>query len=166
MTHLLQTRVTCGPRSCLNLAGVEFPTVRPKVMSAERTFWEKATAIHVFCSQGRPRGERFARHWYDVVKLAQAGYVDLALKDKALANAVATHKLMFFPETDALHKPIDYISAVAGNLRLVPIDDAYPMLSADYDKMQTDGLLFEGVETFEAVIEICAKIERRANFQT
>lgn len=42
--------------------GVVFPTARPRVMHAERTFWEKATAIHVFCLQERLRGDRFARH--------------------------------------------------------------------------------------------------------
>jgi hypothetical protein len=30
--------------------GVALPTARPRTMHAERTFWEKATAIHVFCS--------------------------------------------------------------------------------------------------------------------
>lgn len=37
---------------------VDFPSARPWVMSVERTFWEKATAIHVFCRQRRrwPRG--------------------------------------------------------------------------------------------------------------
>lgn len=34
--------------------GVEFPKASPRVMHAERTFWEKATAIHVFCLQERP----------------------------------------------------------------------------------------------------------------
>jgi hypothetical protein len=42
--------------------GLIFPTARPRVMHAERTFWEKATAIHVFCHQARLRGDRFARH--------------------------------------------------------------------------------------------------------
>lgn len=51
------------------IAGVEFPTARPRVMHAERTFWEKATAIHVFCLQERLRGDRVARHWHDVVRL-------------------------------------------------------------------------------------------------
>lgn len=35
------------------LEGVTFPTASPRVMHAERTFWEKATAIHVFCLQER-----------------------------------------------------------------------------------------------------------------
>jgi hypothetical protein len=49
--------------------GVAFATARPLVMHAERTFWEKATAIHVFCKRARMRGDRFARHWHDVARL-------------------------------------------------------------------------------------------------
>ena len=32
-----------------------FPVARPRVMKAERTFWEKATAVHVYCQQGEFR---------------------------------------------------------------------------------------------------------------
>jgi hypothetical protein len=40
-----------------------FPEAIPNVMRPERTFWEKATAIHVFCRGGRFRSaERFSRH--------------------------------------------------------------------------------------------------------
>lgn len=35
-----------------HLQGVEFPEATPQVMRAERTFWERATAIHVFCAHG------------------------------------------------------------------------------------------------------------------
>ncbi len=48
--------------------GVEFPTASPKVMHAKRTFWEKVTAILVFCLQERLRGDRFSRHWHDIVR--------------------------------------------------------------------------------------------------
>src|SRR5262249_54754858 len=57
-----------------HLPSVVFPTATPQVMSPERTFWEKATAIHVFCAQGQFRGaEHFARHWHDVTRLDRAG---------------------------------------------------------------------------------------------
>jgi Nucleotidyl transferase AbiEii toxin, Type IV TA system len=153
--------VTCDAATYLE--GVEFPTARPRVMSAERTFWEKATAIHVFCRQGRMRGERFARHWYDIVKLDQAGYVDLALKDRALANAVAIHKSMFFAEKDSLNRPVDYMAAISGQLKLVPATGSLKVLSTDYEKMLTDGLLFESMEAFDELMERSADIERRAN---
>ena len=44
------------------LPDVILPVARPSVMLAERTFWEKATAIHVFCRQERHRGARLSRH--------------------------------------------------------------------------------------------------------
>jgi len=72
--------------------GVVFPTARPRIMHAERTFWEKATAIHVYCLQERLRGDRFARHWHDVVRLDEAGFAAPAFADRELANAVARHK--------------------------------------------------------------------------
>ncbi|MBR5950623.1 MAG: nucleotidyl transferase AbiEii/AbiGii toxin family protein [Actinomycetaceae bacterium] len=54
--------------------GVQFPTAQPLVMAAERTFWEKATAAHVYCLQGRLRGERFSRHWYDLAALSETAH--------------------------------------------------------------------------------------------
>ena len=30
---------------------IQFPKAEPRVLKMERTFWEKATAIHVFCKQ-------------------------------------------------------------------------------------------------------------------
>ena len=33
------------------IEGVTFPVAHPLVMAAERTFWEKATAAHVYCLQ-------------------------------------------------------------------------------------------------------------------
>lgn len=45
-----------------HLDAVDFPMATARVMRVERTFWEKATAAHVFCLQGRLRGERYARH--------------------------------------------------------------------------------------------------------
>ena len=57
--------VTCDV--AVHLPDLTFPAAAPAVMRPERTFWEKATAIHVFCQGGRFRGaERFSRHWYDV----------------------------------------------------------------------------------------------------
>ena len=34
-----------------SLTEVSFPIASPLVMSVARTFWEKATAAHVFCAQ-------------------------------------------------------------------------------------------------------------------
>jgi hypothetical protein len=64
-----------------HLPDVSFPSATSQVMRPERTFWEKATAIHVFCAQGSFRGgDRYARHWHDVTRLDAAGFADSAAR--------------------------------------------------------------------------------------
>ena len=146
------------------LEAVTFPTATPEVMRPERTFWEKATAIHVFCAQGAFRGgDRFARHWHDVTRLDAAGFADAAIADSGLARAVADHKSVFFAEKNTHGKIINYHAAVAGGLQLVPDDDALAKLAADYQQMVDDGLLLEDAETFEALLNRCRVIQNKAN---
>ncbi len=145
------------------IAEVEFPTARPRVMHAERTFWEKATAIHVFCLQERLRGDRYARHWHDVVRLDEAGFAAAAFADRDLAQSVARHKGMFFAERAADRSLIDYAVAVSGGLSLVPSGDALKALEEDYARMVEDGLLLEDAEPFETLMARCADIAERAN---
>lgn len=144
------------------LPDLVFPTARPRVMKAERTFWEKATAAHVYCEQGRMRGERFSRHWYDLVRLDGAGVAGLAAADRALADAVARHKSLFFRET-ANGAAIDYHRAVGGHLRLVPEAAVQAALADDYRRMLEDGLLEHDAPTFEALMAICADLAERVN---
>jgi Nucleotidyl transferase AbiEii toxin, Type IV TA system len=147
-----------------HLQGVEFPTATPQVMRAERTFWEKATAIHVFCAQGEFRGgDRFARHWHDVARLDAAGFADAAIADKALAQAVADHKSVFFAEKNTQGEVIDYHLAVSGGLQLVPDDGALAKLAADYQHMVDDGLFLDDAEPFESLLERCKTIQQKAN---
>lgn len=143
--------------------GVIFPIARPRVMHAERRFWEKATAIHVFCLQERLRGDRFARHWHDLVRLDEAGFAVAACADRELAKAVARHKAMFFAEKAADRSLIDYASAVNGGLQLVPAGDGAKALADDYARMVDDGLLLDEAEPFEVLMERCADITARAN---
>jgi hypothetical protein len=141
-----------------------FPTATPQVMRAERTFWEKATAIHVFCAQGAFRGdERFARHWHDVARLDSAGFVDVAIADTALGKAVADHKSIFFAEKSPHGELIDYHAAVSGRLRLVPDDGALATLASDYQHMVDDGLFLDDAEPFETLLQRCRVIQQKAN---
>ena len=145
------------------LPGVTFPTAFPFVMSAERTFWEKATAIHVFCRQQRKRGQRLSRHWHDLVRLDDAGLAEDALVNRSLAEAVARHKSMFFREKDATGSWIDYEAAVSGGLLLVPEGQARTALADDYARMVSDGMLLDDEEPFSQLMDKCAHIQARAN---
>ena len=139
-----------------HLQGIMFPTATPNVMRAERTFWVKAIAIHVFCAQGEFRGgDRFARHWHDVTRLDVAGLADVAIADEALALALAKHKGAFFEEKKNDGETINYHAAVAGGLQLVPSDSALAKLATDDQHMVDDGLFFDDAEPFDALMERC-----------
>ena len=153
--------VVCDAAACL--PDLAFPEAHPTAMLAERTFWEKATAIHVFCRQERRRHARLSRHWHDLARLDEAGIAANALGDRALALSVARHKAMFFTENDARGERIDYAAAVSGDLQLVPSGAAYGVLADDYAKMLADGMLLDESEPFDALLERCAAIEARAN---
>jgi hypothetical protein len=147
-----------------SVAGVVFPSATARVMRPERTFWEKATAVHVFCQQGEFRGgERFSRHWHDLTRLDAAGFAGAAIADRTLADAVAKHKSMFFSEKSASGAMIDYRAAVSGGLQLVPGDETLASLSLDYAKMLDEGLLPGDAEPFEALVDQCRDLEARAN---
>ena len=148
-----------------HVPAVEFPEAEPRVMQVERTFWEKATAAHVYCLQGRLRGTRFARHWYDLVQLNRAGLLDRAVADRETANAVAAHKTMFFREKDASGNWVDYAAAVVDSLQLVPVGDSLSVLEEDYARMVEDGLLLDEAEPFATLMTTCQDIADRANRQ-
>jgi len=154
--------VTCD--AATHVPDLLFPSATPAAMRPERTFWEKATAIHVFCRGGKLRGdERISRHWYDVVALDHAGYVGTAIADRALAARVARHKNAFFREKDGSGTNIDYMVAVGGSLQLVPEGDRLAFLADDYERMVADGLLFSIPPKFGSLVDHCRSIQERAN---
>jgi hypothetical protein len=142
---------------------LEFPSARAQVLAAERTFWEKSTAVHVHCSEGKLRGERISRHWHDLARLDEAGIAARALADRDLGAAVARHKTWFFAEKDSSGQIIDYGKAVTGGLRLVPSGAAMDDIRADYARMVEDGLLLDDAEEFEVLMGKIVDLERRAN---
>lgn len=152
--------ITCDAEG--HVPDVEFPSATPNVMLPKRTFWEKATAVHVYCESG-DQGDRYSRHWHDLVRLDDAGYADDAIEDEELASAVAAFKAKFFREKDRAGSYIDYHKVVSGGLKLVPEGDALKALEADYQKMAEDGVLLDDAEPFAKLIERCRDIEKRAN---
>ena len=145
------------------VGGVTFPTASPMVMSVARTFWEKATATHVYCAQGRIRGERYARHWHDLAAIMRSPYFRAAIDDRAVAHAVAEHKSHFFIEKDVEGKTIDYFTAVEGRLQIVPDGAAREALAMDYAKMIEDQVMVGDALPFDELMKICAGVAQQAN---
>jgi hypothetical protein len=146
-----------------HVSGIIFPTSMPKVMKIARTFWEKATAAHVFCAQQRLRGERYSRHWYDLAMLIKSNHYNNILNDVETAKAVAQHKSFFFIEKNIDGKKIDYMATVSGKLCLVPEGNSYESLENDYAKMIEDGVLINTGISFKELMKVCIQAQHQIN---
>ena len=155
--------ISCDAAS--HVEGLIFPTANPRLMVPKRTFWEKATAVHVYSKQDIANDAHISRHWHDLVRLDQHGFAEEALNDRALGHEVAAFKSKFFREKDRNRDPIDYEQAIQGILQLVPTRKAdLDALNDDYKKMTDAGfLLDDDGDTFARLIEHCRAIEKRAN---
>jgi hypothetical protein len=137
----------------------DHPECPVRVLSAERTFWEKATILHAEYHRPAesPSAKRQTRHYYDLVKLAQSPIGDAALARADLLDAVRTHKQLFFRSSWAR-----YEEAQPGTFRLVPSESRLAALEADYREMR-EVMIFGEAPSFRELLESLATLERRIN---
>ncbi|WP_205736002.1 nucleotidyl transferase AbiEii/AbiGii toxin family protein [Acidiferrobacter sp. SPIII_3] len=76
-----------------HVTGLKFPRSTVSVLSPARTFWEKATLMHVECQRDefRVSASRLSRHWYDLAMLADQVHGQAAVADRALLADVVKH---------------------------------------------------------------------------
>ena len=139
---------------------IDYPAATVTVLSPSRTFWEKATLIHVECNRHRlsVNPERLSRHWYDIACLGQHKFGGDAINDRSLLEDVIKHKKLFF-NAGYSH----YDDCLAGKLRLIPDKDKLQGLQSDYKEMYTAGILSEDAPDFESLIERVREIEIQVN---
>lgn len=137
-----------------------YPSSEVVVLSPERTFWEKATLIHVECSRGKLRdsAERLSRHWYDLVMLAEHPAGRSAVKNRELLEDVVRHKKVFFHTGYA-----NYDECLDGRLKLLPETDTLEGLRGDYEKMVGAGMMYSTPPDFEAIVDSIRDLESRVN---
>jgi hypothetical protein len=140
--------------------GVDFPEANVTVLSPSRTFWEKATLIHVECNRGRLKEspDRLSRHWYDITRLAKNSSVKSAINDRNLLEDVIRLKKVFYNAGYAR-----YDECLSGHLRLLPEEDSMPGLKADYDKMVAAGMMYETAPSFDEIVEQIRHVEIEIN---
>lgn len=132
------------------------PSCRVKALSAERTFWEKATILHMlyYLQSTKRFPERQSRHYYDLVKLYEKEYGKKAIADLNLLKSVVTHKSIFFSSAAAR-----YDLAVPGSLKLVPPPNRKKELEDDYAKMRE--MIFGTPPTFEMIMTVLDEMEQQ-----
>tara|TARA_R110000868_G_scaffold380784_5_gene647073 strand:+ start:10116 stop:11135 length:1020 start_codon:yes stop_codon:yes gene_type:complete len=127
-------------------------------LTAERTFWEKVTLLHMLAHQpaGKNLQPRMARHYYDVYKLINSSAVKNKLSDFSLLASVARHKSVYFKSKQA-----SYETAVPGSLRLLPNESLLKVLEADYKAMTE--MFFGDVVSFDEIVTSLTSLEKQLN---
>lgn len=129
-----------------------------KVLSVERTFWEKATILHAEFHRPaeKPMPDRFSRHYADFHALIRKGVGTTATAKLELLARVAQHKTLFFKTSWAR-----YGEAAKGTLRIVPPDHRLKLLRDDYRRMQQ--MFFGEAPEFDEIMLVLKQWESDFN---
>jgi len=137
----------------------EDPNAAVTVLSARRTFWEKATALHAEAHRPAVSAtpQYFSRHYYDLAMLLDSDEGKTAATEFDLLATVAKHKATFFRSGWA-----SYDTARPGTLRLIPSEARIKDLRADYRAMMP--MMFdENPPSFEHILARIEKLQETIN---
>jgi len=156
----------CEARSVTPYVAEEFPHAfqksicAVKVLSVERTFWEKATILHAEYHRPADKAmpERFSRHYCDFYEMIRRSVDASAVAKLDLLARVAQHKSLFF-RTSWAH----YAEAVQGSLRIMPPEHRVKALREDYSKMQQ--MFFGEPPGFDDILALLRQWESEFNQQ-
>ena len=136
----------------------EKPDCKVIALSAERTFWEKATILHQVAHwpEDKPLLPRYSRHYYDLAMLADSDFSKTALDDLTLLDRVVEHKIMYFRCGWA-----SYHTAKPGTFKIIPSDKILSELKKDYTLMEP--MIFGDIPAFDDIIDKLTSLEQRIN---
>lgn len=127
-------------------------------LELERSFWEKATILHV--EHHRPANKsapaRYSRHYADTASLAGLPVADAAIANVELRQRVVGWKSQYFGSGWAR-----YDLAVPGSFKLLPTAEQEAVIRRDYEAMR-DMYLQQPV-AFDDIVKCLAGLESRIN---
>jgi hypothetical protein len=132
------------------------PTCEVIAISAERTFWEKATILHQQTYRTGAMPSRYSRHYYDLYKLASSPVRASAIADLKLLRDVVAFKQRFYPCGWAKYK-----DAMPGSLKLIPSDAHLGELRKDYRSMAV--MIHGQIPDFDQIIDTLELLEKQIN---
>jgi predicted nucleotidyltransferase component of viral defense system len=129
------------------------------VVNPERTFLEKIFLLHEEFQKSfnKIRVERLSRHLYDIEKLSQTEYAEIALQNTELYNTIVKHRRKF----NAI-SGIDYTKHNPKNIIIIPPDAIIKKWKADYEEMK-GSMIYNNPLAFEEVIQRLVELQKRIN---
>jgi len=123
------------------------PEAQVKVLDVARTFWEKATILHMYAHwpEGKKVSPRQSRHYYDLFRLLGTAHKVDAVAKPELLKRVAEHKRIYFRAGWA-----KYEAAGNGGLKLAPSEHVETAMKQDYAQMGE--MIFGDAPTWAAIM--------------
>ena len=148
------------PYISTELPDLQYPEATVCVLVPPRTFWEKATLIHVACNRADPKldADRQSRHWHDLAVLSDHDIGKTAIADRKLLEDVVKHKNIFFRASYT-----NYEACLSGGLRLIPEGPLLEALRIDYEKMIAAGMFDGEPPTFDWIVARLDKLAKTIN---
>jgi predicted nucleotidyltransferase component of viral defense system len=129
------------------------------VVNPERTFLEKIFLLHEEFQKpfDKIRVERLSRHLYDIEKLSQTEYAEIALQNTELYNTIVKHRSKF----NAI-SGIDYTKYNPKNIIIIPPDAIIKKWKTDYEEMK-GSMIYDNPLSFEELIQRLGELQKRIN---
>lgn len=126
-----------------------------RTVTPARTFLEKAFLLCEEYQKAEPRTHRMTRHFYDLEKLMQTPYAEVALNDVALYEDIVNHRRKFYHVGY-----VDYDKELPQSIQIVPSDALLPSYEADYNEMRGSFIYGESLD-FSALMKRMAELQER-----
>ena len=124
-----------------------------RTVSPARTFLEKAFLLCEEYQKDRPRTHRMTRHFYDLEKLMQTPYAEMALKNAALYHEIVEHRRKFYHVGY-----VDYDKELPANIQIVPDGELMPAYETDYNEMKESFIYGKSLD-FKELMQKMAELQ-------
>ena len=108
--------------------------------------------VYIFISAMRHL--RMSRHLYDIYKLSDSIYADIAIKDGALYDRIIAHRQHFIRQSG-----IDYKNHGKQNISFIPPSHILGQYKNDYEKMNLN-MIYGPAPTFEVLIDKLSSLQK------
>jgi len=135
------------------------PSFDVHVVIPTRTFIEKVLLLHEEFSKpvDKIRTDRLTRHLYDLDRIMNAEYGEMAIADDELFNTIVQHRKTVTPL-----RGMDYSNHVKGKLSITPPDAIMEKWGADYKTMQENMIIGKSLK-WEELLDRIREIEGKLN---
>lgn len=126
-----------------------------RTVSPARTFLEKAFLLCEEFQKDKPRTHRMTRHFYDLEKLMQTPYAEMALNDSVLYREIVEHRRKFYHVGY-----VDYDKELPSNIQIVPCEELMSAYEADYNEMK-ESFIYGQPLTFGELMEKITNLQEQ-----